>query len=75
MSRNGNTRSARGASAVLATPTAVRAVDLDQPIGDIVLPAFAERTALCLAAGRPEAAPAPARHTHARSARSQRHPW
>jgi GT2 family glycosyltransferase len=38
MSRNSNTRSARAASPVLATPTAVRAVDLDQPIGDILLP-------------------------------------
>jgi GT2 family glycosyltransferase len=37
MSR-GTIRSARAAHPVLATPTAVRTVDLDQPIGDIVLP-------------------------------------
>ena len=39
MSRNGKISPARAASPVLATPTAVRAVEIDQPIRDIAVPA------------------------------------
>jgi GT2 family glycosyltransferase len=39
MRRNGKISSATAASPVLATPTAVRAVEIDQPIDDIVVPA------------------------------------
>jgi GT2 family glycosyltransferase len=39
MRRNRKNRAPEAASPVLAAPTAVRAVDIDQPIGDIVVPA------------------------------------